>query len=140
MLSLSEMEKSTITQRMDRGKLHRFQTEGKMVCSSPPFGYKKVGDDVVLDETNSKIVKLIFKLWNQYIDFPQHIRTRKITKYLEKKGITFNGKKFHRIRVNRIIKNPFYKGMLSFGKQGVTKHNYPTLVSTRMWNKVHQYN
>jgi len=138
LLSMSEMEKSTITQRLDRGKIHRFKTEGKMVCSSPPFGYKKVGDKIVIDETNSKIVKLVFKLWNTYIDFPPHIRTRKITKYLEQKGITFNGKKFHRIRVNRIIKNPFYKGIMSFGKQGMSKHNYPTIVSPRLWNKIYQ--
>ena len=138
LLSMSEMEKSTITQRLDRGKRHRFLTDKKLVCSSPCFGYKKVGDEIVVDEHNSKIVKLVYKLWNRYIHLNSHIRTRKITKYLNENGYTFNGNRFHRIHIRRIVRNTFYKGMMSFGKVGITKHNYPTIISTRLWNKVSQ--
>ena len=138
LLSMSEMEKTTITQRLDRGKRHRFLNEKKLVCSTPCFGYKKIGDEIVVDEHNSKIVKLIYKLWNKWIGLDNHIRTRKITKYLNDKGYTFNGKKFHRIHIRRIVRNSFYKGMMSFGKVEITKHNYPTIISTRLWNKVSQ--
>tara|TARA_R110001583_G_scaffold76072_1_gene208702 strand:+ start:9408 stop:10193 length:786 start_codon:yes stop_codon:yes gene_type:complete len=136
LLSMSEMEKSTITQRLVRGKRHRFMNDKKLVCSSPCFGYKKVSGDIVVDENNSKIVKLVFKLWNKWIDLDSHIRTRKITKYLNDRGYTFNGNRFHRIHIRRIVRNTFYKGTMTFGKMK-TNHNYPTLISTRLWNKVH---
>ncbi len=139
LLSLSQMEKMTISQRMNRGKKHKFIEDGKMVCSNPPFGYSKVGSDVVMDD-NSKVVKLIFKLWNKWIEYPQHIRCRKITTYLNNKGYSFRGSKFISQHIKRIIRNPFYKGMMSFGKVGMSKHTYPTIVSSRIYNKCNGYN
>jgi len=138
MLSLSEMEKSTIVNRLKDGRKYRFNNEGKLVTSRPPFGYKKDDDTIVLDSDNSKIVKLIFDLYNEYIDLPKHIRTRKITKSLERRNHTFNGKKFTNIHIRRIVRNPFYKGDISYGEEGVTKHPYPSIVSPRLYNKVSQ--
>ena len=135
MLSLSEMEKSTITQRLNRGKKHRFKTEGKMVCSSPPFGYQKKSDSVLLDD-NSSIVKLIFKLFNRYINLDKNSRTRKIIKYLNKNGYTFKGVPFRGHHIKNIVNNPFYKGFISYGELGIQRHHYPRLVSPRLWNKV----
>ncbi len=136
MLSLSEMEKSTIVNRLKDGRKYRFKNEGKLVTSHPPFGYKKQEDTIVLDSDNSKVVKLIFDLYNQHIDLPKHIRTRKITKSLERRNHTFNGKKFTNIHIRRIVRNPFYKGDVSYGDEGVTKHPYPSIVSPRLFNKV----
>jgi len=138
LLSLSEMEKSTIVNRLKDGRKHRFNNEGKLVTSHPPFGYKKDDDTIILDSDDSKIVKLIFDLYNQYIDLPKHIRTRKITKSLERRNHTFNGKKFTNIHIRRIVRNPFYKGDVSYGEEGVTKHPYPSIVSPRLFNKVSQ--
>ena len=135
MLSLSEMEKSTITQRLDRGKKHRFESEGKMVCSSPPFGYEKK-DDTIIPNDNSSVVKLVFKLFNRYLHMTKSKRTRKIVNYLNKKGLRFNGRPFQGHHIKRIVNNPFYKGFVSYGGLGLTKHNYPTIVSPRLWNKV----
>lgn len=138
MLSLSEMEKSTIVNRLKDGRKYRFNNEGTLVTSRPPFGYKKDDDTITLDSDNSKIVKLIFDLYNEYIDLPKHIRTRKITKSLERRNHTFNGKKFTNIHIRRIVRNPFYKGDISYGEEGVTKHPYPSIVSPRLYNKVSQ--
>jgi len=140
LLSMSEMEKSTITQRMFRGKQHRFLEEGKLVCSNPPFGYSKVGNQILINDEDGKVVKLVFQLWNKWIDYPQHIRSRKITTYLNNKGFTFKGNRFISQHIKRIVRNPFYKGMMSFGKVGVSKHNYPTIVSSRIFNKCNGYN
>ena len=135
MLSLVQMDKETISQRLDRGKKHRFETEGKLVCSSPPFGYEKK-DDTIIPNDNSSVVKLVFRLFNKYIDLSKTKRTRKIISYLNKKGFTFNGRQFQGHHIKRIINNPFYKGFISYGSLGLTKHNYPTIVSPRLWNKV----
>tara|TARA_Y100000592_G_scaffold43602_1_gene69246 strand:- start:912 stop:1700 length:789 start_codon:yes stop_codon:yes gene_type:complete len=136
LLGMSEMEKSTIVNRLKGGRQYRFESEGKLVTSRPPFGYKKSNDTITLDSENSKIVKLIFKLYNEYIDLPKHIRTRKITKSLERRNHTFNGKKFTNIHIRRIVSNPFYKGDISYGEMGVKKHPYPNIVSPRLFNKV----
>ena len=135
MLSLVQMDKETISQRMNRGKKHRFESEGKMVCSSPPFGYEKK-DDTIIPNHNSSVVKLVFKLFNRYIDMTKSKRTRKIVSYLNKKGFTFNGRPFQGHHIKRIVNNPFYKGFVSYGGLGLTKHNYPTIISPRLWNKV----
>ena len=138
-LSFSDFEKNTICQRMLNGKKHRFLNEGKMVVSSPPFGYSKVENKIIENE-DSVIVKKVFQLWNKWIGLPQHIRSRKITTYLNNKGFTFRGNKFISQHIKRIIRNPFYKGMMSFGSVGMSKHNYPTIVSSRLYNQCNGYN
>ena len=134
LLSLSEMDISTIKQRLNNGKEHRFLNEGKMVCSSPPFGYKKMNGDVELDKSDSKIVKYIFKLWNRYTHLNPYRRNKRILNLLNKKGFLFRGKSFTSQHLKRIVTNPFYKGLNSFGKVGSTQHPYPTIVSSRMFN------
>ena len=134
LLSLSQMEKQTITQRLQRGKEYRFENEGKIVCGKPPFGYKKENDKIVIDDDNSKIVQLIFRLYNTYSHLQPNIRTRKIIKSLDKRGLTFNGNKFTRHHIRNIVKQSFYKGYVSFGEKGVRKHSYGNVVSCRLFN------
>ena len=134
LLSLSEMDISTIKQRLNNGKEHRFLNEGKMVCSSPPFGYKKMNGDVELDKSDSKIVKYIFSLWNRYTHLNPYRRNKRILTLLNNKGFLFRGKSFTSQHLKRIVTNPFYKGLNSFGKVGSTQHPYPTIVSSRMFN------
>ena len=134
LLSLSEMDISTIKMRLNNGKEHRFKNEGKRVCSSPPFGYKKMNGDVELDKSDSKIVKYIFNLWNRYTHLNPYRRNKRILTLLNKKGFLFRDKPFTSQHLKRIITNPFYKGLNSFGKVGSTQHPYPTIVSSRLYN------
>jgi len=136
LLSMSEMEKSTITQRLQRGKEHRYFKEGKLVCSSVCFGYKKDKDEIVIDKHNSKIVKHIFNLFERYLHLTPNKRTRRILNNLKVKNYTFNGKEFTRHHIRRILNNSFYKGLVSFGDRELVKHNYPKIVSQRLFNKV----
>ncbi len=130
LLSMSQMEKQTITQRLQKGKEYRFKNEGKRVCSKLPFGYRKDNNEVVLDGEKSEIVKLIFKLSNRYIDLPKSDRTKKIIKSLSKRGYSITR---HQLRY--YLRNEFYKGFHTFGGE-VVKHQYPTLVSPRLFNKI----
>ena len=133
LLSMSQFEKQTISERLLKGKEHRFNKEGKIVCGKIPFGYKKVNDEIVIDEQNSKIVKLIFRLYNTYRDLTKSERTRKILKSLHKRGLTFNGKKFTRHQLHYLTQNEFYKGIIKWCGES-RKHHYPTLVSPRLFN------
>lgn len=135
LLSMSEMERNTITQRLQNGKKHRFLNEGKMVCSNPPFGYKRDNGTIVIEREESKIVKYIFSLWNRYIKYPTHLRVRRVNRMLFKRGYRFRkGVSFKSHHIHRIINNPFYKGDISIGDLGTRKHQYGNVVSPRLYN------
>jgi len=140
LLSMSQMEKQTITQRLQWGKEYRFQKEKKLVCSSPPFSYKRVNGDILVVEEESEIVKYIFRLWKRYSDLPKNRRTSKVVKMLDRRGFTFRGKKFDCRKVKFIIQNQFYVGVMSMGEFGVTKHKYPKFISKRLFNHCNQLN
>ena len=134
LLSMSEMDISNLKKNMMRGKTHKHNREGKRVCSSQPFGYTKVDGDIVEDKTDSKIVRFIFSLYRKYLHLTPYKRNKRILNLLTKRGWMFKNKPFQSYHIKMIIKNGFYKGDLSFGKNGTTKHNYPTIISSRMFN------
>ena len=134
LLSMSEMDISTLKERMYKGKEHKFQKEGKRVCSSQPFGYTKVDGDIVIDKTDSKIVRFIFSLYRKYLHLTPYKRNKRILNLLNKKGFTFRGRTFNPQHLKRIISNTFYKGEMKSGELGSTKHNYPTIISSRLYN------
>ena len=134
LLSMSEMDISTLKERMYKGKEHKFQKEGKRVCSSQPFGYTKVDGDIVIDKTDSKIVRFIFSLYRKYLHLTPYKRNKRILNLLTKRGWMFRNKPFQSYHLKMIIKNGFYRGDLSFGELGSTKHNYPTIISSRLFN------
>ena len=134
LLSLSEMDISTIKFRLNNGKSHRFLNEGKRVCSSPPFGYSKRDGSVEMDEVEGKIVKYIFTLYNRYLHLTPYRRNKRILNLLNSKGYLFRDKPFTSQHIKRMVTNPFYKGLNTFGKLGVTKHPYTHLVSSRLFN------
>jgi len=135
LLSMSEMEKNTIVQRLQNGKRHRFLNDGKMICSNPSFGYRRYNGTIVIDEFESVIVKYIFYLWNRYSHLEPHIKIRRINKMLKKRGYTFrNNVPFRSYHIRRIINNKFYMGDLSIGDFGTRKHLYGNIISTRLFN------
>ena len=138
LLSMSEMDISNLKNNMLKGKTHRFLTEGKRVCSSPPFGYSKRDGSVEMDEVEGKIVKYIFTLYNRYLHLTPYRRNKRILNLLNSKGYLFRNKPFTSQHIKRIVTNPFYKGLNSFGEVGVTKHPYPHLVSSRLFNNISQ--
>ena len=133
LLSLSQMEKQIISSRLSIGKEHKFLNDNKMVGSYPPFGYTKT-DDEVSPSKDSKIVKYIFSLWNKYLHLTPYKRNKRILNLLNKKGYTFRGRTFNPQHLKRIISNTFYKGEMKSGELGSTKHNYPTIISSRLFN------
>ena len=60
LLSMSEMERDTIVQRLSNGKEKRFNDKER-VCGRIPCGYKKENGLTTVDAGESKIVDYIFK-------------------------------------------------------------------------------
>ncbi|MBT7095627.1 MAG: recombinase family protein, partial [Bacteroidetes bacterium] len=68
LLSLAEYEKSTIVQRLNRGKERRF-SEGHRTCGNIPFGYEfDDNDNLVLNKNHKRTIRFIYRRWMQLGD------------------------------------------------------------------------
>ena len=138
LLSMSEMERDTIVQRMTMGKERKFN-ENKRVSGRISYGYKKVDDDIVKDSEESKIVQYIYK---RYLDLSRrgYSKTkvmRKLRISLSSKGYLYKGKEFTSHTLRYILSNSFYTGVLTNGCQ-TTTHNYEKIISTRLYNLINR--
>ena len=129
--SFSELERDSIKQRSKSGIRANVARGGSGQGVIKAYGYKVVEKKLVIDEEESKVVKLIFEL---YI---KGNGTTKIAKYLNensiptKYNITFGekiinlrrvekkGNEFHWVdgTVHHILKNPIYKGKRRHGQE-----------------------
>ena len=83
---LAQLERDTIVQRLKEGGEYRQRLDGE-IGGFLPYGYKREEGFVVIDETESNIVKLIFKMKS---DGNSQV---KIVKYLNDQGISSPGGK-----------------------------------------------
>jgi len=136
LLSMSEMEKDTIVQRLRNGKIEKFQ-DFKKVNGRICYGYKKHNREIVINEEESKIVKYIFKKYNQLKSrgLTKIKRMKQLKKLLEMNGYKYRGKEFDCQNIKYIMNNKFYVGEMTFGEQ-MNFHNYGSIVSKRLFNQV----
>ena len=133
LLSMSEMERNTIVQRLHTGKLQKFRM-GHRCCGKIPYGYKKgENSSLVIDEKQSQIVKYIYRKWRDYSHLSSNMRTRRIRKNLRKRGFAFHGQPFQPYHLKQIVQNRFYIGEMTFGEL-VNTHQYDPIISKRLWN------
>jgi len=139
MVSISAFEKQVITERMVSGRITKVKNGERGFGSKIPFGYCKNTDgEIVLDEDNSKVVQYIFKKMNSLLKNPKYTkskRTRRLLKLLKDRNFTYRGKPFTRWNVRDILNNTFYTGELKYSTIKTT-HNYPTIISKRLFNQV----
>jgi len=138
LLSMSEMERDTIVQRMNTGKERKFN-DSKKVSGRICYGYKKVGNDLIVDREESVIIQYIYK---RYIELRrrEYSKTkvmRELRKSLIKRGYKYRGKDFTSHTIKYILSNSFYTGVMTHGKQ-TTKHNYDKIVNSRLFNLVNR--
>ena len=138
LLSLNEMERDTIVERMNTGKIRKFENH-KKVNGRISFGYKKYEDTLILDKHNSKIVHYIYK---RYLELRKrgHSKTksmRLLRKSLKTKDYTYKGREFTSHNIRYILSNIFYTGVMTNGSKS-TSHNYDKIISTRLFNLVNR--
>jgi site-specific DNA recombinase len=118
---------------------------GKPLGGAASFGYKWEGKEIVLDEKEAPIRKLMFEL------YLKHGRKRAVANELNKMGYrTRNGSKFSDTTVMRLIQDPAAKGdrIANYTKSlGEKKHwkaknekdwihiPCPPIVTEELWNK-----
>ena len=139
LLSFSEFEKDTIVDRMKVGRINTFD-DGRKCCGDLPFGYiKNSKGEIVENPTESKIIKYIFK---KYVDkvingYSKTKLSQIILKGCRRLGYQYrNGKDLKSHHIHYFLKNKWYGGLQTFGKNGERKHHYPKIISKQLFNKV----
>ena len=134
----TESGAKSVEDRSGLSKLKVF-SEGKKPYGSIPYGYRKNRKgELVLDIQESLIVQYIYKRYltlSKMKHLTKTKRTQKLLHSLHIKGYEFRGKKFEWWNVKQILSNPFYTGIMRWSGK-VSKHNYDTIISKRMYNKV----
>ncbi len=137
--SIAEHERDTIKSRLSDGRERTFEKGRKPYGGNLSFGYRKNNKgEIVIDNFDSKVVKYIFKKWNQLLKMNHLTKTKKtqrLLKLLKRHDYKFNGKDFKYFNIHTIVSNPIYCGVLKW-KDKVIDSSYPTIVSKRLFNSV----
>ncbi|GGG07907.1 MULTISPECIES: recombinase family protein [Cysteiniphilum] len=123
---ISEYERTKILERSRRGKMHAAKSGKCSVLGGAPYGYRyipKNNNDIASYEIVEKEAEAIRTLFNAIAVDKMSINAA--TKMLSEKGYETPRKtveQWHRGTVNRLLRNPAYKGMAAFGKKRSTEY------------------
>jgi len=133
MVSIAQFEKDLIAERCISGRMVKVNS-GIRAYGKKIYGYTT---DYKIDPDESKVVKYIFKKINSLKkkDYPKYKRTKHLLKLLKKHGYSYNGHEFKNYNIRDILKQKFYTGVLEYSDI-TTKHNYESIVSQRLFNRV----
>lgn len=138
LLSVSDLERTTIETRCLSGKSEGFENK-KKVCGRIPFGYEKKNGIISPNSDETKVVQYIYK---KYLSLKKRglspiKRMKQLRVLLDRNGYKYRGKKFTTSNINYILKNGFYCGVMTYGDK-VSKHKYETIVSTKLYNLINK--
>lgn len=126
-LFMSRREYKTINRRLQLGR-RKSAEEGKWVNSTPPYGWKRKkiakekGYELIKEEQESKIVRLIYDLYLGNNESNQSYGIGTIAKYLNKIGIRPRHKnEWSNSSIRGILTNPVHCGKIVWGKRPLIK-------------------
>ena len=136
LLSLNEMERDTIVERMNSGKIRKFKNHER-VSGSICYGYNKSENGFIVNKEESKIIHYIYK---RYLELRKrnHSKTktmRLLRKSLMNKNYKYKGRDFSSSTIHYILSNSFYTGIMTHGTQ-TNKHKYEKIISSRLFNLI----
>lgn len=132
--AMSEFENSTRAERTRLGKLNRVRS-GHWHGGPPPFGYKLVDQKLVIDKSEARWVKHVFK------EALRGVSIAKIKQTLDSNGVqTRRGKSLWSLgSIAAMLKNTHYAGRYAFvDKRSKTKIEVecPSIVNEGTWSAV----
>ena len=108
---LAEEFSRDLSKKINNAHRNRQKNGGRVLINSNTWGYDKVNKDVVINETEAEIVRLIFELCLQGDG------SRTICKELDLRGIKGRfGNAFPEATVRKIIRNPLFMGTAVMNK------------------------
>lgn len=134
--SFAEFERKVINERTKSGRI-KTAKDGGYAGGEPPYGYKALNGELVIDEEKAGVVRTIFRLYTE-----GKTPTR-IANHLNERGVpTKTGKKkWSRQTVGYILKNDAYIGTYSYngkteGNGIANKGQIPTIITKKLWKEV----
>jgi site-specific DNA recombinase len=143
--AMAQWEREEIASRVKHSAEVRAKL-GKKMGNQAQFGFKWEGDELVLNDKEAPIRKLMYEL------FLKEKRKAVVEKQLNEMGYrTRNGKKFNRVTIKRWLRDPISKGerRTNYSEQnsetGATQlkpkdswyyHACPAIVSKELWQQV----
>ncbi|MCH5583727.1 recombinase family protein [Shimazuella sp. AN120528] len=118
--AIAQYELSMIRKRTSRGRLKAVEKQKKiMPMRSAPFGYDLVDAQLMINDTEAKVVRQIYK-WYVY----QHLTYREIGHKLGQLGILpkrKESKNWNRSSIYRILSSEVYIGIYRYNRRKVKK-------------------
>lgn len=113
--AVAEIERENINVQFMAGRLQKVM-DGGWPGGPVPFGYRKEGKELELDEEQAELVKQIFELYLQ-----DDMKANTVVRWLNDNGYTRmvkgEEKPFTDDFVKNILQNPFYCGKLMFNRR-----------------------
>ena len=131
LLSFAQFEREMTGERI-RDKFASSLKKGLWMGGHPPMGYDVKDRKLVINEENAKLIKLIFE---KFIKTESYFE---IAHALNKAGIkTKKGSLFSPQHVQRILKNPYYKGCVTH-KGNVYPGEHEAIIDEETWDKAQE--
>lgn len=109
---LAEEYSRDLSRKINNAHKNRQKSGKTVLLTSNTWGYDKAGKNVVINEKEAEIVRLIYRLCIQGYG------SRTISKELQNRGIqSRSGGNFQETTVRRIIRNPLFKGTAVMNKR-----------------------
>ena len=147
---LAEEFSRDLSKKINNAHKRRQALGTNAIITSSTWGYDKIGKEIVINEQEAEIVRLIFNLCLQGYG------SRTIAKELANRGVySRTGKQFAEVTVRHIIRNPLFKGTVvmnkthkEFDSKKIVKNPpeewiyhdnmVPAIVSADTWNKANE--
>lgn len=129
---MAEYYSAELSQKVKRG-MNETRQKGNFTGGYLPYGYKKDGKKVVIDEDQAEIVRYIYE------QYAKNVYVKDIIEDLTSKGIYCRGNPFLKNAVHRILKNEKYSGVYHYNDEVFT-NIYPQIVPTELFNLVQAKN
>lgn len=123
--AIAEEESMSISQNLRLANIKRMEN-GEYVCSNAPYGYRLINKQLVIDQDEAAVVRMIYDI------YLQGTSTYDIAVKLNADGIkSKGGKTWSRTGVNYVLTNEKYIGDSLYQK----KYGLPTVPFTKKYNK-----
>lgn len=122
----AQMERELTAERVSFALAER-ASQGKRTCSDV-LGYDPKGkDDLVINETEAEIVRLIF---SKFIEYQSYLPVAEVVNAMGYRGR--RGKPFKAESIKKIVTRPIYNGFYRF-KGNLYKGNFEPIISDKDW-------
>ena len=133
MLTFGQFERELISERI-RDKMAERAKKGMWICSTTPFGYKRVDKKLFIDPVESKSVKYIFENIIATGSTAQTYKDLKSQKIFDRKGLTLS-----KSAIFGIIRNITYTGQLKH-KDNIYQGQHEPIISKELFEQAQTFN